>query len=123
MLRQKILLVEDIYFNQVLIQSLLNEWGYEVVISENGSDALLKVISDNPNLVLLDLMLPIVDGFVFLEEMNKIESKIPVVVLSARNDMESINKALGLGAVDYITKPFNSNDLSNKIEAILKAKK
>ncbi len=119
MTKHKILLVEDIYFNQVLIQSLLTEWGYEVALAENGSEALSKMDSEKPDLVVLDLMLPIMDGFKFLEVKKNNGNRTPVVVLSARNDMESINKALGLGAIDYITKPFNSTDLSNKIEAIL----
>jgi CheY-like chemotaxis protein len=115
----KILLVEDIYFNQVLIQSLLTDWGYDVILAENGSEALAKMQSEKPNLIVLDLMLPIMDGFKFLEEKRNIGINTPVIVLSARNDMESINKAISLGAVDYITKPFNSNDLSNKLEAFL----
>lgn len=119
----KILLVEDIYFNQVLIQSLLTDWGYDVILAENGSEALAKMQSEKPNLIVLDLMLPIMDGFKFLEEKRNIGINTPVIVLSARNDMESINKAISLGAVDYITKPFNSNDLSNKLEAFLQKDK
>ncbi len=119
MASKKILLVEDIYFNQILIESLLVEWGYQVIIVDDGAQALDEMIVEKPDLIILDLMMPVMDGFQFLEEKNKLRDETPVVILSARSDMESINRALNLGAKDYITKPFNSNDLENKISVFL----
>ncbi|MDY0198119.1 MAG: response regulator [Tenuifilaceae bacterium] len=119
MASNKILLVEDIYFNQILIESLLIEWGYQVIIVDDGAEALDEMIVEKPNLIILDLMMPVMDGFQFLEEKNKLGDKTPVVVLSARSDIESINKALKLGAKEYITKPFSTSDLEDKISAFL----
>jgi DNA-binding response OmpR family regulator len=119
MASKKILLVEDIYFNQILIESLLVEWGYQVIIVDDGAQALDEMIVEKPDLIILDLMMPVMDGFQFLEEKNKLRDETPVVILSARSDMDSINRALKLGAKDYITKPFNSNDLENKISVFL----
>ncbi|HPF93097.1 MAG TPA: response regulator [Tenuifilaceae bacterium] len=119
MASKKILLVEDIYFNQILIESLLVEWGYQVIIVDDGAQALDEMIVEKPDLIILDLMMPVMDGFQFLEEKNKLRDETPVVILSARTDMDSINRALKLGAKDYITKPFNSNDLENKISVFL----
>ncbi|MFP4555456.1 MAG: response regulator [Bacteroidales bacterium] len=119
MAAKKILLVEDIYFNQILIESLLVEWGYSVVIADNGSVALNMLQAETPDLIVLDLMMPVMDGFKFLEEKNGKRDKTPVIVLSARSDMESIQRAIGLGANDYITKPFNSSDLENKVKVFL----
>lgn len=119
MASNKILLVEDIYFNQILIESLLIEWGYQVIIVDDGAEALDEMIVEKPNLIILDLMMPVMDGYQFLEAKNKLGDKTPVVVLSARSDLESINKAIKLGAKDFITKPFNSTDLENKIKVFL----
>jgi DNA-binding response OmpR family regulator len=119
MASNKILLVEDIYFNQILIESLLIEWGYQVIIVDDGAEALDEMIVEKPNLIILDLMMPVMDGFQFLEEKNKLGDKTPVVVLSARSDLESINRALKLGAKEFITKPFSTSDLEDKISAFL----
>ena len=119
MTSKRILLVEDIYFNQMLIESLLIEWGHEVAIDDNGSLALKRLETEEFDLIILDLMMPIMDGFKFLETKGKSNNKIPVLVLSARSDMESIKKALELGAVDYVTKPFNASDLENKVKVLL----
>lgn len=119
MASNKILLVEDIYFNQILIESLLDEWGYQVIIVDDGAEALDEMIVEKPNLIILDLMMPVMDGFQFLEEKNKLGDETPVVVLSARSDSDSINRALKLGAKDYITKPFSASDLEDKIRIFL----
>lgn len=119
MASNKILLVEDIYFNQILIESLLDEWGYQVIIVDDGAEALDEMIVEKPDLIILDLMMPVMDGFQFLEAKNKLGDKTPVVVLSARSDSDSINRALKLGAKDYITKPFSASDLENKIRVFL----
>lgn len=121
--KKSILLVEDIYFNQILIESMLQEWGYNVVLAGQGAEALECIKKDNFSLIILDLMMPVMDGFKFLEEKNNMGNNVPVVVLSARNDMESIEKALKLGAIDFIIKPFNSSDLENKVKAFLEEKR
>lgn len=120
MIKKKILLVEDIYFNQILIESMLVEWGYEVQLANDGADALEYIKKEDYHLIILDLMMPVMDGFRFLEEKNILKIQSPVVVLSARSDMESIDRALKLGAIDFITKPFNSSDLENKVKGIFK---
>ena len=121
--KKSILLVEDIYFNQILIESMLQEWGYNVVLAGQGAEALECIKKENFSLIILDLMMPVMDGFKFLEEKNNLGNNVPVVVLSARNDMESIEKALKLGAIDFIIKPFNSSDLENKVKAFLEEKR
>jgi DNA-binding response OmpR family regulator len=119
MATKKILLVEDIYFNKILIESLLVEWGYQVIMVDDGAEALDEMIVERPDLIILDLMMPVMDGFKFLEEKNKMGNQTPVIVLSARTDIESINRALKLGAKEYITKPFNSSDFENKVKDYL----
>lgn len=114
-----ILLVEDVYYNQVLIESLLIDWGYTVTMASNGLEAMGIIEKQEFELIVLDIMMPVMDGFTFLEEMSKKKIEMPVIVLSARNDMKSIQKALELGAIDYVAKPFSSFDLRNKISLYL----
>lgn len=121
MVAKSILLVEDVYYNQVLVESLLVDWGYTVDIVKNGEEALDRLKVKSFDLIVLDIMMPIMDGFTFLDEKKKVDDKTPVIILTARNEMKSIQKALELGANDYVAKPFNSFDLRNKV-AILLAK-
>jgi len=114
----KILLVEDAYINQILIDNILSEIGYEVIIAGNGLQALKEIEKSKPNLLILDLMMPIMDGFTFLKKVKK-PFDFPILAVTARNDYESIEKAIKLGVSDYLIKPFNSNDLANKIERLL----
>jgi len=122
MIAKSILLVEDVYYNQVLVESLLMDWGYAVEIVKNGAEALDRMKVKSYDLIVLDIMMPIMDGFTFLDEKKKVADKTPVIILTARNEMKSIQKALELGANDYVAKPFNSFDLRNKV-ALLLAKK
>ncbi|MDX9847066.1 MAG: response regulator [Tenuifilaceae bacterium] len=122
MIAKSILLVEDVYYNQVLVESLLVDWGYAVEIVKNGAEALDRMKEKSYDLIVLDIMMPIMDGFTFLDEKKKVADKTPVIILTARNEMKSIQKALELGANDYVAKPFNSFDLRNKV-ALLLAKK
>ncbi|MDY0201019.1 MAG: response regulator [Tenuifilaceae bacterium] len=112
---KRVLLVDDVYYNRVLIDSLLTDWGFEVVMASNGKEALELLNGGNLDLVILDIMMPVMDGFEFLAAKSAEKNNIPVIVLSARNDETSINKAIELGALDYVPKPFNSEDLREKI--------
>lgn len=118
----RILLVEDIYFNQILMESLLADWGYAVVIAHNGAEGLEAIEKETFDLIILDLMMPVMDGFEFLKKKNKKKNTSPVLIVSARHDLDSIEQALSFGANDYITKPFNSIDLENKIKSLLNSK-
>jgi two-component system response regulator MprA len=119
MTAKKILLVEDVYYNQVLIESLIISWGFEVDIVKDGVQALKALELEKPDLIILDLMMPVMDGFKFLEEKKRTGDTTTVLVVSARKDLESIQRALLLGANDYITKPFNTFDLENKVRILL----
>lgn len=117
----RILLIDDIQFNQILIHSLLSDWGFEVITASNGAEGLNTFRKDpNFDLIILDLMMPVMNGFDFLAQFRKENSGIPILIVSARHDAESITKALKLGANDYLTKPFNTSDLHNKVVNLLK---
>ncbi|MFC2136644.1 response regulator [Bacteroidota bacterium] len=119
--KRKILVIDDSITNVVLLNAILSEEGYEIITVFNVSDAFNEMNKHFPDLVLLDLQMPVLDGFDFLE---KIKSKnrykdIPIIVVTAYCDDANINKALSLGANDYIEKPIDIDQLYNKISKTL----
>jgi DNA-binding response OmpR family regulator len=120
---KKILLVEDDIFLRQIISKRLLDSGYDVVTVISGKDALGRIVKDKPDLVLLDILLPEMDGFEILKKAreNKDISNIPIAVLSNLTQQSDIDKALNLGAVDYFIKSqFTSEEVEEKIKALLK---
>ena len=118
---KKILLVEDEKNIILGVRTCLDAVGYEVEIAENGELAMEAIERSHPNLILLDLMLPKFDGFEVLETLkSKPEtSSIPIVVLTAKAEEEDRQKALGLGADAYMTKPFRPQELWDVLKKFL----
>ena len=116
---KRVMVVEDSDFNQIIAESFLKAWGYTPVGFQRAADALDELKKEKYELILLDLMMPEMDGFEFLAHMQKRKDKTSVIVISALTELEHVNKALGLGAVDYITKPYDSNALKGKIAKLL----
>jgi len=117
----KILVIDDSITNVVLLNAILSEEGYEIITVFNVNEALKKMNTHFPHLILLDLQMPDLDGFDFLEKIKlKTNYKeIPIIIVTAYSDKENINKALSLGATDYIEKPIDIDLLYNKIYKIL----
>lgn len=117
----KILIVEDEKNISKLIQDTVSLANYEFDCSFDGEDALKKINKNTYDLILLDIMLPKLDGFQIVE---KIENKdIPIIFLSAKNDVSTIVKGLKSGGKDYITKPFEPLELLARIELRMENKK
>jgi two-component system alkaline phosphatase synthesis response regulator PhoP len=120
---KKILLVEDDELLRKIITQKLEEEGYEVKSVVDGLAGLKAVREDNPDLVLLDIILPAMDGFEVLEQIKKDEAikKTPVIILSNLWQKEDIDKGMKLGAADYLIKiNFASKEILEKIKNILK---
>lgn len=117
---RKILIVDDSSTNNLLFQHLLEDEGYTVIIADNGEDAIKMADNDRPHLILLDIMLPGVDGFQVLQELkeNKKTTDIPVVMVTAKNDTWSMKKSMELGAYDYVVKPIQIESFLEKIKDI-----
>lgn len=114
----KIYIVEDDHPIANLIRLNLNLEGYKTVIFENGESVLAAIEEEIPDLILLDIMLPGIDGF---EIQSRIKEKnIPVIFLTARTNLNDKLLGLELGADDYITKPFDNRELVLRIKAVLK---
>ncbi|MBN1050778.1 MULTISPECIES: response regulator transcription factor [unclassified Clostridium] len=114
----KILLVDDEESILNLIKMNLIFENYEVITAECGIDAINLFKSESPDLIVLDLMLPDKDGFEVIHEFQGINSEIPIIILSARDQLNNKLLGLQLGADDYITKPFDSRELILRIRAI-----
>jgi two-component system KDP operon response regulator KdpE len=117
--RTTVLLVEDDQNIVDLVRTNLVARGYEVIVSKDGADAVALLETDDPDLVLLDLMLPGVDGFDLCHELRE-RSSLGIVVLSARRGEHDKVRALNLGADDYMTKPFGIEELLARINATLR---
>ena len=110
--KQKILLVEDDKFLGKMLAKMLESHNYEVVLAGNGREGLLKASNSNPNLILLDIMLPDIDGFDVLETIRQDEKikKIPVIIISNLGQPEDMQQGKSLGAKDYLVKSDMSLD-------------
>ncbi len=115
----KILVVDDEEHIIELVRLYLEREGYEVEEASSGNDAVSKQCSGNPDLILLDLMLPDIDGYEVCRQIRT-QSDTPILMLTARK--EDIDKIVGLelGADDYLTKPFNPRELVARVRAILR---
>lgn len=121
----RILIVDDEPFNLDYLEQELEDLNYETIVASNGAEALEKIISESPDLVLLDIMMPIMDGFGVLEKVraNAALRNIPIIVISATNDLTSVVKGIQLGAEDYLPKPFEPTLLKARIQSSLGKKR
>ena len=117
--KQKIMIVDDDKNIAQLIRLLLEKQGYAVTTCENGSEALRLFESIKPDLLILDIMLPGMDGWEVCRSVRQ-QSATPIIMLSAKD--ETFDKVLGLelGADDYITKPFDNKELVARVKAVLR---
>lgn len=117
-----ILAVDDVPLNVLLVEKMLSRHGYTVKKASGGLQALQMIEAEIPSLVLLDLMMPNVDGYEVLERLrSKPETKeLPVIILSALNSDSDISKGMSMGANDFITKPIIMDRLIKSIRKQLK---
>ena len=121
--KEKILLVEDEESLAVGLQFNLAEEGYEVNHARDGKEALKFYYEENYDLIILDIMLPYVDGYEVAEEVRKKDPQLPILMLTARTRKEDKLHGLELGADDYITKPFHLAELLLRVKGMLKRKR
>ena len=121
----KILIVDDERFNVDYLEQELDELNYDTVTASNGQEALDQVHAASPDLVLLDIMMPVMDGFQVLSRLKAETSTrdIPVIIISAHNDLQSVVRGIELGAEDYLPKPFEPVLLRARISTCLEKKR
>lgn len=115
----KILIVEDDEIIRNELEKMLVSWGYQVLKVENFNTIIDRYREEEPDLVLLDLLLPSRNGFYWCQEIRK-ESNVPILFISSKSESLDMVIAMQMGADDYITKPFDPNILLAKISAILR---
>ena len=116
---QKILLVDDETMISEVLEAYLVKEGYQVFTSENGLDALRKADSVQPDLIVLDLMLPDISGEEVCRLLRK-ESDVPILMLTAKSGEDERINGIVIGADDYVTKPFSPREVVVRIQAILR---
>lgn len=119
MAERSILIADDDPRTIRFVSLNLKARGYEVLVAQNGEEALQQIVESSPNLVILDLMMPGLNGFEVCARVREF-STVPILVLSGRNAEPDIVRAFDLGADDYLTKPFGVPELLARIQAVLR---
>lgn len=120
MKKTKILYVEDEVFLAKIVKESLETRGYEVLLEMDGADAVAQFKKSNPDICVLDIMLPNKDGFTIAGEIRETDIDIPIIFLTAKTQTTDLVKGFNLGANDYIRKPFSMEELIVRIENALR---
>jgi DNA-binding response OmpR family regulator len=116
----KIMIVDDDPNIRELVSALLQNHGFEACEAEDGRDALQKMMNDDPDLVIIDIMMPNMDGFELCRHLRRYYENMPILMLTAKGELASKVKGFGLGADDYLTKPFEDDELIIRVQALLR---
>src|SRR6187551_1349164 len=124
-MKSKILIVEDNHDVRENLSEILNLSGYQSITANNGKQGVELALSEIPDLILCDIMMPELDGYGVLRILSKnpLTEHIPFIFLSAKTELMDIRKGMTMGADDYITKPFDDVELLDTVEARLSRKK
>jgi DNA-binding response OmpR family regulator len=120
-LTQSVLIVDDEPMARTLLRLMLVRAGFNVSEAEDGFDALEKVKKNRPDIILLDVMMPGMDGFSVCQTLRDEQetASLPIIMLSAKTDLDSINQGLRVGATKYLTKPISPEDLTKHVRDAL----
>jgi PAS domain S-box-containing protein len=118
----KVLIVDDTPANIDVLRRILNDDGFEISIAMSGEAALSLVEKNRPNLILLDVMMPGINGFETCEKLkaNPSTNNIPIIFVTAKNEVEDIVRGFNVGSVDYIAKPFKREEVLSRVQTHLK---
>jgi len=122
MAHKKILLVDDALFNRRLVETVLRPQGYELLLAENAQEGINLAICERPDLILMDIQLPDIDGYMAAKVLkSRAETRaIPIIALTASTSPEDIRRATEAGCADHISKPFNATSFPAMIADLLK---
>lgn len=118
----KILIIDDDKDMRSVLTDLARSGGYEAFSAGNGKTALKEISTHSPDLVLLDIKLPGIDGMTLLERIKEIDRNILIIMMTGHGDIKDAVKAMKLGALDYITKPFDNDEIITAIKKALQAR-
>ena len=117
---ERILVIEDEPPMRIALQDILDSEGYRVLTAVDGEAGLERAVAEKPDLILLDVMLPKLDGFALCAELRRLEMRVPVLMLTAKGQVRDRVTGLDSGADDYLVKPFSTEELLARVRALLR---
>src|SRR5215472_5995580 len=117
---ERILIVEDELPMRTALQDVLAAEGYRVLTAADGQSGLQRAIDEKPDLVLLDIMMPKLDGYAVCAELRRLSNPVPILMLTAKGQVEDRVTGLDAGADDYLVKPFSTEELLARVRALLR---
>jgi len=114
-----VLVVDDDLVIQMQLRYAMEKEGYEVIVASNGKIALDICLNSPPDIVLLDAIMPVMDGFSCCAQLHAHNSNISILMITGLDDQDSVDKAFAVGAVDYITKPIHWGVLKQRVRRLL----
>ena len=121
MVRKKILLVDDSETSLLMSRMILSKANYDIVVAKNGADGVDRAVAERPDLVLLDLRLPDINGIEVLKRVREIDKNLPVLIFTAYGSIDTAIAAIRLGAYDYLNKPFDLDTMLLSVRQALEA--
>jgi len=116
----RILIIEDERPMRTALADALESEGYRVFTAADGEEGLSRALSDKPDIILLDLMMPRLDGYAVCSELRRLSNPVPILILTAKGQLEDRVRGLDLGADDYLVKPFSTEELLARVRAVLR---
>src|SRR5690242_20277404 len=117
---ERILIIEDETPMRTALKDVLEDEGYRAITAEDGESGLQRAIEEKPDLILLDIMMPKLDGFAVCAELRRLANPVPVLMLTAKGQVEDRVTGLDAGADDYLVKPFSTGELLARVRALLR---
>jgi len=119
-MNERILIVEDETPMRTALADLLASEGYRALTASDGESGLERTLAEKPDLILLDIMMPKLDGFALCAELRRLGNAVPVLMLTAKGQIEDRVNGLDVGADDYLVKPFSTDELLARVRALLR---
>jgi DNA-binding response OmpR family regulator len=119
-MNERVLIVEDEAPMRTALADLLASEGYRALTAADGERGLERALAEKPDLILLDIMMPKLDGFALCAELRRVASTVPVLMLTAKGQIEDRVNGLDAGADDYLVKPFSTDELLARVRALLR---
>ncbi|WP_377887400.1 response regulator [Alkalihalobacillus sp. R86527] len=115
-MKKKILIVDDQYGIRILLNEIFQKEGYQTYQAANGVQALSIVKSEDPDLVILDMKIPGMDGLEILKRIKKMEARALVIIMTAYGELDMIHEAMDLGAITHFPKPFDIDEITDAVK-------
>jgi DNA-binding response OmpR family regulator len=119
-MNERLLIIEDELPMRTALSDVLAAEGYRVLTAADGDTGLRRALAEKPDLILLDIMMPKLDGFALCAELRRLDNPVPVLVLTAKGQLEDRVRGLDAGADDYLVKPFSTEELLARVRALLR---